>query len=739
MFESDDWDLDQDFPNDVDDKSTQLYSATDNNESEPKRRKIDIFSDPISSIDNDVCDVKNVKKCDEDKVSRKNLILSMFNKNLPDNNISQGLLSNSKKSTENNSLKSHSEYIQSSENSQLPRKNLVLGILNKKNVQDKVAKNNIKNLESPKTVPKIKSNSNINLQQQGSTFLNNNIKCQTPKENIKKNNCLNNDNSKQISSELSRKQLLCNILKQRSVDNAESKNKAAIKPPQVQTNKKMTIVRRFPGPAGLLPDDIDASVSAISYLNSLEENEAVVETNDTDLPEYCSQNTKDLFTEGAWQLMLNDLPDGFLKGYEIATIKQMANANGYSSTKIEFLAGIVERIDHNHENPPIVLKDFTGTIQGIVHRDIPLKYPGLLESNVVILLCDVGLLKISGSLISNKYQILIAPSSLLAIYSNKGKIERTHYMESVLEDVTNGKVEDEDEIDQILTRALEEESLKIEHTNNIKGTMNSTKSTQDINTKSFSCSTDVNKTFGNMKKSMNFDSINDISFSVSSKKITDTQKKDFTNLESKIVKHINEEKRQLISNKKETVQNDVQQKSETLLQSLKKYSPNANASKKFSHNSKILQMDVDHPVSVNTCTENVETKMLNDRVPEKMDVEECDVNISQETEAVIKRLHTPCYDEAENIQYNTVKKNKISVRSRLMQFKNTNTLTQSQNADSKSLPNLKNDNELLQENKLAKIPKSSSNVTLYNSTENDSDDEILSQLDMDVIFSNYSK
>ncbi|XP_043258421.1 uncharacterized protein LOC122400817 [Colletes gigas] len=725
MFESDDWDLDQDFLNDVDDKSIRLHSITDENEREPKRRKVEISNDSILSSNNevDLCKKKNfynAKTCDEDKVSRKNLILGMFNKSPTNKIITQSVLSNSKMLNENNLLKQQSDQTQSFGNNQLSRKDLVHGILKNKNIDDKVIKNNTKNLESQKIETNIKINNNSNVQQQKSILPNSKIKYEIPKKSLQEKSCSNTDNIKHMTS---RKQLLCNILKQRSVDKVEFKTKSVIKPPQVQSNKKMTLIRRFPGPAGLLPDDIDANVSHISYLNSLEENESTVESSDSNLPEYCSQNTKDLFTEGAWQLMLDDLPDSFLKGYEIATVKQMASANGYNSTKIDFLAGIVERIDHSHDNPPIVLKDFTDSIQGIVHRDIPLKYPGLLETNVVVLLCDVGLLKTSESFISNKYQVLISPSSLLAIYSNKGKIERTHYMELVLKHISNGEEEEEeeDEIDHVLTKALEEESLKT--------------SCKDFNTKSLNCNTNVNKTFENMNKSMNFDLVEDISFTVSSNKITNSQNKNFISALSKDAKYINKKNKELVTNKIGNMENGCQQKSDTLVQTLKKFSPNTNTRKMLSHNSTILQTHVDHPSSIQMCSEVEKMEMS-----EKMDVDKSNVNMVQETESVDKKVYTPCNDNPENcVQFlNTMKRNKLSVRSKLLQFKNINTLTQSQNSETNSPSDLKNDKETFHNHKLSHIPNSSSNTSLYNNTENDSDDEMLSQLDMDTIFSNYN-
>lgn len=229
-----------------------------------------------------------------------------------------------------------------------------------------------------------------------------------------------------------RKKLLMKCFNSSTSFNSEfNTNKKHTFKTEKQCNQKTTLVRKFPGPAGLLPDVIDNSVLSTSCLNILEDNknDIVQDKKNTSLMEYCSQDTRTLFSEGAWQMMLDDLPPGLLKDYEIAEIKEIANENGQQCTKIPFLAGIIESIDYSHENPPIVLKDFTDTIEGIIHADIPTKYPGALDKNVVILLQNVGLLCVSGTFVIHKYHILISPSNLLAIYPHKGEIIRTPQME----------------------------------------------------------------------------------------------------------------------------------------------------------------------------------------------------------------------------------------------------------------------------------------------------------------------
>ncbi|KOC69421.1 hypothetical protein WH47_09379 [Habropoda laboriosa] len=722
MFESDDWDLDQDFLNDVDDKTIKYCSQIDNQGSEPKRRKVEKNNDPTSSLNNDTDTWEEntinttTLKQNGNKESRKNLILGMFNKNVPDKNISQDVSSDPKRSYDNIQTKAHASNTQNCENNQLPRKNLVLGILKNKNKQDKIIENNPKNIELRKFEPRINNNGNINSKQR-STAINNKTSSEISKSNFKVQSSSSNDNSKQYLFGNSTKQLLSNVLKQPSTSNIEfkngSSNNSKFKHPPVQSNKKLTLVRKFPGPAGLLPDDID-TIPCVSYLNSLEESEIVNEENDCNsLSEYCSQDTKNLFTEGAWQLLLDDLPNDFLKGHEIATIKQVATLNGFNNTKVDFLAGIIEHIDYSHDNPPIVLKDFTDSIQGIVHRDVPLKYPGLLESNVVVLLHDVGLLRTSRTFASHKYQILISPSSLLAIYTSKGTIEHTQYMESVFENIADGRTKKQEEENKECISAKVAHSSKssfqfnVKSNNNSKGSINSKKNTENTNKKESDFNTNMNEKNESINESMDYDT--DMSFSISPKPITDSQsEKKFNNSTSKNLKHIKQK-----SEKQINVQNDDKERAENLFKSLKRFSPNAK--KLLSKNSKVFQTNAGHSEPMSICSKEIESEVLNDMISQKMDVQEFDKNMSpNKVKSIVETVPSIYYNKTENKQKN--------IRSTLLQFKNADVLTPP---------------EIVPVKKSSK--DSGSLHDILGNTENDSDDEILSQFDMDTICSNYNE
>ncbi|KAL0122237.1 hypothetical protein PUN28_007170 [Cardiocondyla obscurior] len=202
---------------------------------------------------------------------------------------------------------------------------------------------------------------------------------------------------------------------------------------QVKLAKEVKLVRIFPGPAGLVKND--TNISAKSLLSNVEELE---KSNATDKRiEIKSQSEKNLSEEKAWKFLLNDLPENFLQNYKISGIKDKANASYCDSTKVKFMAGMLEYIDHSHEDPFVILKDSTGSIEGTIHRDIPLTYPSILEPNVVILLHDVGLLKTTTYVVSNKYHILVSLVNLVAIYTDKGQVVSTSLMENILSDTPN--------------------------------------------------------------------------------------------------------------------------------------------------------------------------------------------------------------------------------------------------------------------------------------------------------------
>ena len=212
---------------------------------------------------------------------------------------------------------------------------------------------------------------------------------------------------------------VCNSKKQFLLDLFKLPNKRSIR----ALRTKCTVIRKFPGPAGLLPDNVNES--EIIDLDSTDKNKQNKVDNFTDV---YSQNTKNIFTAGAWQLMIDDLPVDF-QLYEIAVVKENALAFSRSYKKVPFLAGIIQYIDYKPNDPHVLLKDFSGKIDACIHHSICKLYPNALGTNVVILLKDVGLIVTS----KNYVCAIISPKNLISIYSDNARLVETPHFEELVD------------------------------------------------------------------------------------------------------------------------------------------------------------------------------------------------------------------------------------------------------------------------------------------------------------------
>lgn len=92
-------------------------------------------------------------------------------------------------------------------------------------------------------------------------------------------------------------------------------------------------MRNFLGPAGLLSDNLEEEFDTVD-LNSLDENDS--DQKENKMFNLCSQNTKNLFTSGAWQLMKDDLPYG-AELLDIEYVKRYAMTYEKKGPKISLL------------------------------------------------------------------------------------------------------------------------------------------------------------------------------------------------------------------------------------------------------------------------------------------------------------------------------------------------------------------------------------------------------------------
>lgn len=322
-------------------------------------------------------------------------------------------------------------------NREIISKSTILNV-NNKNMEKKQSNrdnliNSILKRDEKKITTKINDNNNLKKIQRQVSFIDD--------ENE------NNDNEK-LKKNKKYKQITLQMAMEKKSNNSrycnDSKN---------NSKSKQVISRRFPGPAGLLPENIDFSNMPMAYLSSFEENETIEKLNETRISNFCSQNTKNRFTSGAWQMMIDDLPVNFFSNQDLHTIKHNAKKGEYKMKRTKFFAALIHQMDSNTIiNPMIILKDSSDEIDASIHRDIFFKYPNSIEVGSVLLLNDVTIER-------TKFYIIafIHWRDIVAIYNEKERIVTTKLMEKIIEsqekggnnfDETNYILDDDDENDK---------------------------------------------------------------------------------------------------------------------------------------------------------------------------------------------------------------------------------------------------------------------------------------------------
>ncbi|CAL8274439.1 unnamed protein product [Lota lota] len=179
--------------------------------------------------------------------------------------------------------------------------------------------------------------------------------------------------------------------------------------------------RRFPGPAGLLPqqplnqslDDIVVSVPQTPAHGAVAR-----------LPSQCSssQSEEEEFTSGPWGAMKADMgldernPTCFLHSYSVVMVLRKAALRQLAQNKVPNMAVQLKSILHTHADAKAVFRDPTGEIPGTVHRRLLEDRLGELKAGAVLLLKQVGVFSPS----HRNHYLNVTPSNLLRIYPPDG-------------------------------------------------------------------------------------------------------------------------------------------------------------------------------------------------------------------------------------------------------------------------------------------------------------------------------
>lgn len=175
--------------------------------------------------------------------------------------------------------------------------------------------------------------------------------------------------------------------------------------------------RKFPGPAGLLPDRGRPLVQGQRPNFS-----SLLDTSGSDLEDeepLCSQSTASVLEDGPWSALQCDLAgegQTLMRRYTITWVKQKAAARQLVGQKIPFLAAVLHSIDCSSPDPCVVLRDQTGEIPGTLHRSVWDSFGGQLVAGSALVLRMVGVL--STGISARRHYLNITSNNIVTIYSS---------------------------------------------------------------------------------------------------------------------------------------------------------------------------------------------------------------------------------------------------------------------------------------------------------------------------------
>ncbi|XP_030649794.1 uncharacterized protein C17orf53 homolog [Chanos chanos] len=180
--------------------------------------------------------------------------------------------------------------------------------------------------------------------------------------------------------------------------------------------------RRFPGPAGVLPqqpigrslDDVVVTVPQTPAHGAVARLHSEVSSSQTSEEEEVSM--------AAWQAMKAEMgldeknPSCFLNSYSVVMVLRKAALRQLVKNKVPNMAIILKSILHTHTDAKAVFRDPTGEMQGTVHRRLLEDRQSELKPGAVLLLKQVGVFSPS----HRNHYLNVTPNNLLKIYPPDG-------------------------------------------------------------------------------------------------------------------------------------------------------------------------------------------------------------------------------------------------------------------------------------------------------------------------------
>ncbi|XP_062451599.1 homologous recombination OB-fold protein [Rhea pennata] len=178
--------------------------------------------------------------------------------------------------------------------------------------------------------------------------------------------------------------------------------------------------RRFPGPAGILPQQQHAGKHLEEIFVSTPQTPAhgaLAKLRTEELP--CSPPpTEDDFGKGPWLALKTELglderdPSCFLRTYSVVMVLRKAALKQLPKNKVPSMAVMIKTLTKTTVDAGAVFKDPTGEIQGTVHRLLLEERQSELKPGSVLLLKQVGVFSPS----HRNHYLNVTPNNLLKIY-----------------------------------------------------------------------------------------------------------------------------------------------------------------------------------------------------------------------------------------------------------------------------------------------------------------------------------
>ncbi|XP_032807486.2 homologous recombination OB-fold protein isoform X2 [Petromyzon marinus] len=182
--------------------------------------------------------------------------------------------------------------------------------------------------------------------------------------------------------------------------------------------------RRFPGPAGLLPQQLSRKMDDIMIsAPQTPAHGAVAKL--SSLPSSQQSSFEEDFGRGPWVAMKAALgvdernPSSFLCTHSIIMVLRKASLKQLPKGKVPIMCILLKSLVQTGSDAKAVFKDPTGEMQGTIHRQLVEQHQSQLRAGVVLHLQQVGVLSPS----CRNHYLNITPRNVVRIFMSEGCTE----------------------------------------------------------------------------------------------------------------------------------------------------------------------------------------------------------------------------------------------------------------------------------------------------------------------------